>query len=91
MRAYSCLMRTLRVIVSDSEYQALQKVADARDRSVEQLIRETMAAIQREVMERGKTLRDLPLLRGHRAVTDLPSRGDLYEEMFSPEDLVSPS
>lgn len=29
---------------------------------------------------------DLPLLPGHRAIVDLPSRGDLYEEMFSPED-----
>lgn len=84
-------MRTLRVVVSDSEYQALQEVADARARSVEQLIRETMAAIQREVTERGKILRDLPLLQGHRAVAGLPSRGDLYEEMYLPEDSGSPS
>jgi hypothetical protein len=28
---------------------------------------------------------DLPLLPGHRAIADLPSRGDLYEEIFSPE------
>ncbi len=84
-------MRTLRVVVSDSEYQTLQEVAEARDRSVEQLIRETMASINGGMIETGKTLRDLPLLLGHRAVTDLPSRADLYEEVFSREDSDLPS
>ncbi len=84
-------MKTLRVVVSDSEFQALRKVAVARDRSVEDLIRETMTSIQRGVIETGKTLRDLPLLLGHRPVADLPSRSDLYEDVFSYEDAASPS
>ena len=78
-------MRTLRVTVSDSEYDALQKMADARDRSVEQLLRETLAIFQRETAGK-EPLRDLPLFPGHRLVADLPSRADLYEEMFSRED-----
>ena len=80
-------MRTLRVTVSDSEYDALQKVADARDRSVEQLIQETLASFQRETAGVRKPLRDLPLFPGHRPVADLPSRADLYEEIFPGEDL----
>lgn len=81
-------MRTLRVTVSDSEYDALQRVADAQDRSVEQLIQETLASFQRETAGAKKPLRDLPLFPGHRLVAGLPSRGDLYEEIFTREDLV---
>jgi hypothetical protein len=78
-------MRTLRVTVSDSEYDALQRVAEARDRSVEQLIQETLAFIQRNATEPRKPLRDLPVFPGHRPLADLPSRADLYEELFSPD------
>jgi len=84
-------MRALRVVVSDSEYEALQKAADVRKRSVKQLIQETLASFQRGMTDTGKPLRDLPLLPGHRAVADLPSRADLYEEMFSVEGSSSPS
>jgi hypothetical protein len=80
-------MRTLRVTVSDSEYDAIQKVADARNRSVEQLLQETLASFQRETSAmRTPSLRDLPLYPGHRLVSDLPSRADLYEEIFSGEE-----
>lgn len=84
---YNFPMRTLRVTVSDSEYDALQKVAGARDRSVEQLIQEALTAFQRETEEPRKPLRDLPLFPGHRLVAELPSRAELYEEIFSVEDL----
>jgi len=72
--------------VSDSEYDALQKVADVRNRSIEQLIQETLATFQREAAGTRKPLRELPLFPGHRLVADLPSRADLYEEIFSRED-----
>jgi hypothetical protein len=80
-------MRTLRVTVSDSEYDAIQKVADARNRSVEQLIQETLASFQHETagVQAPLPLRDLPLYPEHRLVADLPSRADLYEEIFSGE------
>jgi hypothetical protein len=76
-------MRTLRVTVSDSEYEAIRKAADAQERSVQQLVQEILAAFQRESVESRKPLRDLPVLSGHRPVADLPGRADLYEEMFS--------
>jgi hypothetical protein len=73
-------MRTLRVTVSDSEYEALGQIAEAQEQSVEQLIQETLVSLQHERVETRKRLRDLPVLPGHRPVTDLPSRADLYEE-----------
>jgi hypothetical protein len=79
-------MRTLRVTVSDSEYEALRKVADAQDRSLEQLLQAALSSFRREGGDARKPLRDLPLFPGHRPVADLPARSDLYEEMFSVED-----
>lgn len=45
-----------------------------------------MASFQREPAETRKPLRDLPVFPGHRAVEDLPSRAELYEEIFLVED-----
>lgn len=73
-------MRTLRVTVSDSEYVALRKVADARETSLEQMLQEALVSVRREGTSRGR-LRALPLLPGHRPLADLPTRADLYEEM----------
>lgn len=82
-------MRALRVTVSDSEYDALEKVAAAQQRPLEQLIREALMVVRSGFGEARKPLRDLPLLPGHRPLKELPSRGDLYEEMFSPGDAGS--
>ena len=50
----------------------------------EELISERRAegSFQREAAEMRRP-RDLPVLRGHRPVADLPGRADLYEEMLS--------
>ena len=82
-------MRALRVTVSDSEYDALEKVAAAQSRTLEELIRDALMAVRSGFAEVRKPLRDLPLLPGHRPLTELPSRGDLYEEMFSAGDAGS--
>jgi hypothetical protein len=79
-------MRALRVTVSDSEYDALEKVAAAQRRPLEQLIREALVVVRSGFGEARKPLRDLPLLPGHRPLTELPTRDDLYDEMFSAED-----
>lgn len=74
-------MRTLRLTVTDSEYEAFQRAAEVAHRPIEQLLREAIAAFRRE--SEGKVpLRDLPALWGHRPLGELPSRADLYEEMF---------
>lgn len=77
------LMRTIQLTVPESDYQALQRAADAADRPVEQLILEALEFFRRERIEARTPLRDLPILPGHRLVADLPSRGELYEEVFS--------
>ena len=82
-------MRALRVTVSDSEYDALEKVAAAQSRTLEELIRDALMAVRSGFAEAQKPLRDLPLLPGHRPLTELPSRDDLYEEMFSAGDAGS--
>jgi hypothetical protein len=84
-------MRALRVTVSDSEYDALERAAAAQSRSLEELIRDALAAVRSGFGSARKPLRDLPLLPGHRPLTELPAREDLYEEMFSAENPVSRS
>jgi hypothetical protein len=78
-------MRTLRLTLTDSEYEAFQRAADAAHRPMRQLLHEMIAGFQRETVNRKSPLRDLPVLQGHRPLGDLPSRADLYEEMFSAE------
>jgi len=82
-------MRALRVTVSDSEYDALEKAAAARRRTIEELVREALATVQSGPVVTRKPLRDLPLLPGHRPLGELPTRTDLYEEMYSAEDVGS--
>jgi hypothetical protein len=72
-------------MVTDSDYEAFRRAAEETHRSMGQLLREAIAVLQREETERKAPLRDLPILPGHRPLGDLPSRADLYDEMFSAE------
>jgi len=78
-------MRTLRLVVTDSEYEAFQQAAEAAHRPMGQLLREAMTGVRRERIEKKAPLRDLPVLPGHRPLGDLPSRADLYDEIFPAE------
>jgi hypothetical protein len=78
-------MRILRLTVTDSEYEALQRAAEAAQQPIEQLLREAITVCQGERIERKAPLRDLPVLAGHRPVGELPSRADVNDEMFSAE------
>jgi hypothetical protein len=49
------------------------------------LLRDAITLVQHEKNEIKTPLRDLPILPGHRPLGGLPSRADLYEEMFSDE------
>jgi hypothetical protein len=77
-------MRTLRLTVTDSEYEAFRRAAEVAHRPMEQLLREAIAAFQSGT-EAKAPLRDLPVLSGHRPLGGLPSRADLYDEMFPDE------
>jgi hypothetical protein len=49
------------------------------------LLRDAITLVQREKSEIKAPLRDLPVLSGHRPLGELPSRADLYGEIFSDE------
>ena len=76
-------MRTISVSVSKHDYEAFRRVARSTKRSIAQLIRDAMAFYRREKLEERSRLVELPVLVGHRAVTVLPTRAEVYEEVFS--------
>lgn len=76
-------MKTISVGVFDSDYESFRRASKAQGRPIAQLIREAMAFYRQERLEQRTPLRDVPALVGHRLVTDLPDRGDLYDEMFA--------
>ncbi len=86
---YSPNMRTISVAVSESDYEIFRRAARTRNRSAAQLIREAMAYFRAEKLEERPRLTDLPVLAGHRPLVDLPTRAEVYEEMFS--GMESPS
>ena len=76
-------MKTISVAVSESDYESFQRAARARNRSAAQLIREAMAFFRAEKLEERTRLTDLPVLAGHRPLGELPTRAEVYDEMFS--------
>jgi hypothetical protein len=79
-------MRTIQLTVPDSDYEAFQRVARAEHRTVEQLLQEALAMFRSERIEGKAPLRDLPVFPGYRPLTGLPSRADLYDEVFETRD-----
>ena len=75
-------MKMISVGVVDSDYESFRKASRAQGRPIAQLIREAMAFYRQERLEQRSPLRDVPALAGHRLVSDLPDRGDLYGEMY---------
>jgi hypothetical protein len=78
-------MRTLRLIVTDSEYEAFQQTAKAAHQTMGQMLREAVATLREQPGAKKLPLRHLPVLPGHRALGELPSRADLADEMFPDE------
>lgn len=77
-------MKTISVGVLDADYESFRQASKAQGRSIAQLIREAMSLYRREHIERQTPLRDVPTLPGHRLVGDLPTRAELYDEVFPP-------
>jgi hypothetical protein len=75
-------MKTISVAVSSSDYEAFREAAKKQQRSIAQLIREAMAFYREHELQERTPLRDLPVLPGHRLVGRLPSRDEIYEEMY---------
>lgn len=76
-------MKTISLSVSELDYEAFRRAARNLGRPIAQLIREAMARYRAEELEPRPPLRDLPVLAGPRLRTALPSRAELYDEIFS--------
>ena len=75
-------MKTISVGVAEDDYEAFREAAKAQSRSIAQLIREAMFLFRAEHLEGQTPLRELPVLAGHKSVGALPSRAELYDEVF---------
>jgi len=75
-------MKTISVGVSEVDYEAFREAARRTDRSIAQLIREAMTRYRETELEPRRPLRSVPVLSGHRSAGRLPSRSDLYDEIF---------
>ena len=79
-------MKTISVAVSKDDYEAFRWAARAQGRPIAQLIREAMAEYRTRQIPDRSPLTDLPVLPGHRPTGPLPSRADLYDEVFAEDD-----
>lgn len=75
-------MKVISVSVSDNDYEEFRRAAREQRRPIAQLIREAMALYRAEQLSNRRPLTDLPVLPGHRATGALPSRDEIYEEIF---------
>jgi len=75
-------MKTISVSVSKADYEAFRRGSKRLQRSIAQLIREAMALYREERLEQKSRLSELPVLVGHRPIAPLPTRSELYEEVF---------
>lgn len=82
-------MRTISVSVSEADYDAFRSAAKESRQSIARLIREAMAFYRAERLEKRARLTDLPVLAGHRPLGELPSRSELYDEVFDRESSAS--
>lgn len=75
-------MKTISVAISEEDYAAFRRSARKQNRSIAQLIREAMSFYRSTRLEERKPLRDLPVLAGHQPIGSLPTRAEVYEEIF---------
>lgn len=75
-------MKPISVIVSEDDYEVFRKAAREQSRSIADLIREAMTYYRAEQLETRTRLDQIPVLAGHRLKTKLPSRAQIYEQVF---------
>ena len=83
-------MKAISLSVLESDYEAFQEAAAREGLPVARLIREAMALYRVEHLAKRTHLHDLPVLVGHRLTTDLPSRDEVYDEIFGTDDEDAP-
>jgi hypothetical protein len=75
-------MKPISLTVDNEEYEEFRRLAAARKRSIAQLIRDAMAAYLQQLEQR-PPLGDLAVLAGHRPTGPLPTRADIYDDIFA--------
>jgi len=78
-------MKTISVSVSKEDYAAFRRGSKRLQRSIAQLIREAMSLYREQRLDEKSRLVSLPVLVGHRPLASLPTRAELYEEIFDAE------
>jgi hypothetical protein len=78
-------MKTISVSVSKADYEAFRRGSKRLQRSIAQLIREAMVLYREQRLEEKSRLTTLPALVGHRPLSGLPARAELYDEIFDAE------
>ena len=78
-------MKTISVAVSESDYEAFRRAAQAQHRPIAQLIREAMENYRKDKLEQRAPLSDLPVLAGHSPLGPLPKRSTIYDEILNGE------
>lgn len=79
-------MKAISVAVSEDDYEEFRRVAEQEGRSIAQLIREAMAMYREFRLKQKPRLLDLPQLVGHKPVGALPTRSELYDEIYSEQE-----
>ncbi len=79
-------VKTISVSVAKEDYEAFRRSARRGKRPIAQLIREAMALYRQERLDERSRLLDLPVLVGHRPVSGVPARAELYEDIFGEEN-----
>jgi hypothetical protein len=75
-------MKSISLTVDPDDYERFRRVAAARQQPIAQIIREAMSAYLEQV-DQQEPLRDLAVLAGHQPSGPLPSRAQLYDEVFA--------
>ena len=75
-------MRRISLAVLESDYEAFKQAAKEQERSAAQLIREAMTFFRQHRLQQREPLRELPILSANRLLGELPSRAELYDELF---------
>ena len=75
-------MKMISVGVSNAVYEEFRQAAATQHRSIALLIREAMAFFLKHKLRERSPLTELPVLPGHRIVGSLPTREELYGEIY---------
>jgi hypothetical protein len=76
-------MKTISVSVSEDDYELFRRQARLKGRKIAELIREAMALYRDERLVPREPLREIPLLAGHRLTGPIPSRAEVWDEIFT--------